>query len=62
VDVRDGGAPKSHDVSGEGGCGVCDSASHLARSRRVAYSYLTLCCYGGSVELCSTEFSCPPLE
>jgi hypothetical protein len=54
--VREGGAPKSHGVSGEGG-GVCDSAGYLARSRRVAYSYLALCCYGGSVELCSTEFS-----
>jgi hypothetical protein len=36
---------------------VCDSAGYFARSKRVAYSYLVLCCYGGSVELCSTEFS-----
>jgi hypothetical protein len=55
--VREGGAPKSHGVSGEGGGGVCDSAGYLARSRRAAYSYLVLCFYGGSVELCSTEFS-----
>jgi hypothetical protein len=59
VDMREGGAPKSHGVSGEGGGGVCDSASYLARSRRVAYLYLALCCYGGSIELCSTKFSFP---
>jgi hypothetical protein len=56
---REGGAPKSHGMSGEGGGCVCDSAGYLARSKRVAYSYLELCCYGGSVELCSTEFSFP---
>jgi hypothetical protein len=62
VDVGEGGVLKSHGVSGEGGGGVCDSAGYLARSRRVAYSYLALCCYGGSVELCSTEFSRLSLE
>jgi hypothetical protein len=54
-----GGVPKSHGISGEGGRGgVCDSAGYLARSGRVAYLYLALCCYGGSVELSSTS----PLE
>jgi hypothetical protein len=59
--MSEGGVPKSHGISGEGGRGgVCDFAGYLARSGRVAYLYLALCCYGGSVEL-----SCPlppPLE
>jgi hypothetical protein len=57
--VREGGAPKSHGMSGEGGGGggVCDSTGYLARSKRVANSYLVLCCYGGTVELCSTQSS-----
>jgi hypothetical protein len=53
--MRDEGVPKSHDISGEGGRGgVCDFAGYLVGSKRVAYLYLVLCCYGGSVELCST--------
>jgi hypothetical protein len=54
--MSEGGVPKSHGISGEGGRGgVCDSAGYLARSGRVAYLYLALCCYGGSVELSSTS-------
>jgi hypothetical protein len=57
--MREEGAPKSHGVRGEGGGGVCDSTGYLARSKRVAYSYLKLCCYGGSVEFARSSSPFP---